>query len=102
MRHRWSMLVVMRPNIVGRGSHGVRRLVHDEEGIALLMALGIMLVLTIVLTTVVFITAGGARDTQRTNAGQKAQALAEAGINNAISVLNANYPGPGLYPGDPT
>lgn len=77
-----------------------RRLLREEDGIALLMALGIMLVLTISLTTILFVTATNARDTQRTNAGQKAYALAEAGINNALSVLNANYPGTGSYPGN--
>ena len=64
----------------------------DESGIALVMALGIMLVLTIVLTTVITFTASGARDSKRVNAGQKANALAEAGVNNALAVLNANYP----------
>ena len=61
----------------------------DESGIALVMALGIMLVLTIALTTVITFTASGARDSTRVNAGQKAYALAEAGVNNALAVLNA-------------
>jgi hypothetical protein len=64
------------------------------------MALGIMMVLTLALGTVIYITAAGARDAQRTNAGQNAYALGEAGINNALAVLNANYPG--SFPGDPT
>jgi len=67
---------------------------NDESGIALVMALGIMLVLTIVLTTVITFTASGARDSNRVNAGQKAYALAEAGINNALAVLHAYYPTP--------
>jgi len=69
-----------------------RRLHHDEEGIALVLAILTMLVLTISLTTVIFVTASGARDAQRVNAGQKAYALAESGVNNALAVLNANYP----------
>src|SRR4051794_1612093 len=77
-----------------------RRLLHDEEGIALVLAILIMLVLTISLTAVMFITAAAARDAHRTNAGQKASALAESGINNALAVLNANYPGTVGYPGD--
>jgi hypothetical protein len=52
----------------------------------------------IVLTTVMFITAAGARDAQRTNAGQKAYALAESGVNDALAVLNKNYPA--TYPGN--
>src|SRR3954447_25892669 len=77
-----------------------RRLLHDEEGIALVLAILIMLVLTISLTAVIFITAAAARDAQRTNAGQKASALAESGINNALALLNVNYPGATIYPGD--
>jgi hypothetical protein len=59
-----------------------------------------MLVLVTTLTAVIFITAAGARDAHRTNAGQRAYALAESGINNALAVLNANYPGTVGYPGD--
>ena len=65
------------------------------------MALGIMLVLTLVLTTVITFTAAGARDSQRVNAGQKATALAEAGLNSALAVLHqrhATSPYP-QYPG---
>ena len=63
----------------------------DESGIALVMALGIMLVLTLVLTTVITFTAAGARDSQRVNAGQKATALAEAGLNSALAVLHKRH-----------
>ena len=59
-----------------------------------------MLVLTITLTSVLFMTAAGARDANRTNAGQKAYVLAEAGVNNALAVLNENYPNTtNPYPG---
>ncbi len=68
-----------------------RRLLRDEEGIALVLAMLTMLVLTISLTGVVFLTAAGARDAHRTNAGQKAYGLAESGINNALAVLVENY-----------
>jgi Tfp pilus assembly protein PilX len=77
-----------------------RRLLHGEEGIALVLAIVTMLVLTIAVTTVMFVTAAGARDAQRTNASQRAYALAESGINDALAVLNANYPGTTTYPGD--
>ncbi len=79
-----------------------RRLLREEEGIALVLVIVSMLVLTIALTTVMFMTAAGARDAHRSNAGQKASALAESGINNALAVLNANYPGVIIYPGDST
>ena len=63
------------------------------------MALGIMLVLTIALTTVITFTASGARDSKRVNAGQKATALAEAGLSNALAVLNQSYPCVNCFPG---
>ena len=66
-----------------------------------MLAIVSMLVLMVTLTAVIFITAAGARDAHRSNAGQKASALAESGINNALAVLNANYPGITIYPGDP-
>ena len=72
----------------------------DESGIALIMALGVMLVLTIALTTVITFTAAGARDSKRVNAGQKATALAEAGIGNALAVLHQNYPCTDCFPGN--
>jgi hypothetical protein len=74
---------------LGAAWHRLRR---DEEGVALVLAILTMLVLTISLTTVIFVTASGARDAHRTNAGQKAYALAESGVNNALAVLNASYP----------
>jgi hypothetical protein len=79
-----------------------RRLRYDEEGIALVLAVLIMIVLMIMLTTVIFMAAAAARDAHRSNAGQKASALADSGINNALAVLNANYPGIIIYPGDAT
>jgi hypothetical protein len=92
----------MRPEI-SRGSRlatAWRRLARDEQGVALVLAILITLVLLITLSGVLFMTAAGARDAQRTNAGQNAYALAESGINNALAVLNANYPGTTIYPGD--
>jgi hypothetical protein len=79
-----------------------RRLLREEEGVALVLAIVSMLVLTITLTAVMFMTAAGARDSQRTNAGQRAYSLAESGVNNALAVLEANYPGTVGYPGDNT
>ncbi len=74
---------------------------RDESGIALVMALGIMLVLTITLTTVITFTASGARDSQTCQRGSaRRQSLAEAGVNNAVAVLNANYPGTAAFPGN--
>ena len=76
----------------------MRARLSDETGIALVMALGIMLVLVITLTAVITFTAAGARDSHRVNAGQKATALAEAGLNNAFAVLNTVLPRATLLP----
>ena len=77
-----------------------RRLLREEEGIALIFAIVSLVVLTAVLTAVIFLTAAGAREAQRSNAGQRAYSLAESGLNNALAILNANYPGTLGYPGD--
>ena len=74
-----------------RASRILARL-QDERGIALIMAIGIMFVLTITVSSVMVYTAASAGHANNSNAGQKAYALAEAGVNNALAVLNANYP----------
>jgi hypothetical protein len=73
----------------------------DERGIALIMALGILFVLTITLGTVIYVTSASARHAEHSNASQKAYALAEAGLDNALAVLNTHYPSTTTYPGDP-
>jgi hypothetical protein len=74
----------------GLGSRALVRL-RDERGIALIMAIGIMLVLTIALSTTIFFTSASARHANHSNAGQKAYSVAEAGVNDALSILNKNY-----------
>ena len=66
------------------------------------MALGILFVLTISLGTVLYVTSASARHAEHSNAGQKAYALAEAGVNNSLAVLTANYPGTVAFPGNPS
>ena len=84
-----------------RASRILARL-QDERGIALIMAIGIMFVLTITVSSVMVYTAASARHANNSNAGQKAYALAEAGVNNAVAVLNASYyPGHRRVPGRP-
>jgi hypothetical protein len=74
---------------------------RDERGIALIMAIGILFVLTISLTTVIYVTSASARHAEHSNAGQKAFALAEAGVQDAMALLNANYPDTtNPYPGN--
>jgi hypothetical protein len=74
---------------------------REERGIALIMAIGILFVLTISLTTVIYVTSASARHAENSNAGQKAYALAEAGVQDAMALLNANYPdSTNPYPGN--
>jgi hypothetical protein len=68
-----------------------RRLKRDERGMALVMALGIMFVLAIVLTTTIFFTSASLRHANSSNAGQKAYAIAEAGLNDAVAQLAPYY-----------
>jgi Tfp pilus assembly protein PilX len=92
---RWNMAAVR--------SRTLARL-RDERGIALVMAIGIMFVLTITVTTVMFFSRASEGHANHSNAGQKAYALAEAGVNNAVAVLNASYGAspPPTFPGDST
>jgi Tfp pilus assembly protein PilV len=72
MRKRWSSLI------------------HDERGMALIMALGILLVLTIALTAVVQFSTSSARHGSRSNADERSYALAEAGVNAGVAVLEVS------------
>jgi hypothetical protein len=51
-----------------------------------------LLVLAVILTTVIFFTTAASRDANAKNAGQKAYALAEAGLNSAFAQLAPHYP----------
>jgi Tfp pilus assembly protein PilX len=64
---------------------------RDESGIALVMAIGVLLVLAIMLTSIVQYTVTNSRSSGRQNADQQAFHLAEAGVNNALSVLHTAY-----------
>ena len=78
----------------------LRERLADESGVALVMALGMMLVLSVMVTSSISLTSANARGASRSNADQKALALAEAGLSSALSVLHSTYPG--AYPGDGT
>src|SRR4051795_11495742 len=68
----------------------IRDRLRDERGVALLMALGILLVLSLGFATSIALTSSGARHAGRSVADQKAYALAEEGVNNAVSVIFAD------------
>ena len=72
---------------------------RDESGVALILALTIMLILTIMLVSVIGFSSAGSRNAQHSNASEEAYALAEAGANNALAVLQVNYPA--KFPGPP-
>jgi hypothetical protein len=59
-----------------------------EDGIAMLVALGALLTLTIIGTSVAFYTSAGSRDAGRSKASGVAFQLAEAGLHEALAVLS--------------
>ena len=65
-----------------------RRLRRSQQGFVLPLTLGISTVLAIVGTTAITYTTSGARTASRSTADQKAYALAEAGVNDALAVLS--------------
>jgi hypothetical protein len=66
-----------------------RRMPHlrDEEGIALALAMLIMTVLAIALTSLIYYTSTNSRSSEHSRSQQVAHTLAEAGINNALGVI---------------
>jgi hypothetical protein len=73
---------------------------RDEAGIALVAAIGTLTALAIACATTITLATAGARQAKSSNAGQASYALAEAGLNNAVAVLNAAYATSTTFPGD--
>lgn len=65
----------------------MRRRLADEQGIALVLALLIMVVLAVVLTSLILYTSANARTSHYSKANQVAYSLAEAGLNNALAIV---------------
>src|SRR6476660_6417805 len=59
----------------------------DEQGFALVMALTTLVVLSVILTVALEVSASSNRHAVRSNATEKAYRLAEAGLNNAVAVV---------------
>src|SRR5262245_13848903 len=74
------------------GSHRMRPGLGDESGFVLVLALVLMAVLMVGMTTALSLSTSSERHAGRGNAGQKAYALAESGVNNAVARLAAHYP----------
>jgi Tfp pilus assembly protein PilX len=68
--------------------HALTRDLRDERGQSLVIALLVMTFLAIALGTVMFFSAGNQRNANYQKAAQVATSLAEAGVNNAVSVLS--------------
>jgi hypothetical protein len=64
------------------------RLREEERGIALVIALGLTIVLSISVTTSIYYASTNVRSAGRSTADMKALSLAEAGMNNAVAILN--------------
>lgn len=69
----------------------MRRLLHrlrsEESGIALILALGTITVLSILVVSVIDYSATNSRESSLSSYRQRAYTLAEAGLNDALSVL---------------
>jgi hypothetical protein len=65
----------------------MRRLLKDQSGIALVMSVGMIAVLSIVGTTTLVYTTSNARSGVLSKDNERAFSLAEAGLNNAMAVL---------------
>jgi Tfp pilus assembly protein PilX len=64
---------------------------RDESGIALVMALAVILVLTVLVTASLAFTSSNSRDASLKQSGQSAYALAEGALNQAEAQLYAHY-----------
>jgi hypothetical protein len=60
---------------------------RDERGIALVMAMGVLLVISVSLVGVIYFTSANARTSNYSKSAQSAVAIAEAGINNALAAI---------------
>ena len=75
------------------------KLVRDERGISLIMAMGVLGVLSISAASVVFFSNSGARAAHYAKNSDKAYKLAEAGVNRSLAVLyNQNPLDPAILP----
>lgn len=68
----------------------ILRRLRDERGFALVLALAVTIVLGLSVTSLIAYTSSNSRTSRFTHSRESAYALAEAGLNNALSVLNAS------------
>jgi hypothetical protein len=60
---------------------------RDESGIALVVAMGVLLVISASLTAVIYFSSANARSSNYSKGGRSAVALAEAGLNNGLAAI---------------
>ena len=65
----------------------MRPLIHKQDGIALIMVIGMLAVLTIAGSTMMFYTTSNAKNVVRSKVDETSFSLSEAALNNAMSVL---------------
>jgi Tfp pilus assembly protein PilX len=66
----------------------LRRLRDDERGIAMIIALGVIVVLSVATASAIEYTASNSRNAAISDKSNDAYSLAEAGINNAMAILS--------------
>ena len=77
----------------------LRRLIRDESGFSLIMAMGILAVLSTAGATLIFYSNSNARSSHYAKNSTTAYDLAEAGVNRALAVLyNQNSLDPNILP----
>jgi len=72
-----------------------------ERGSTLVVSVGVLSVTTVALGSSLTLAVESGHQASYANDKVSAFSLAEAGINNAVAVLNASYPGFTAFPGDP-
>jgi len=65
-----------------------RRLLQRQDGTALIMAIGVLFLLTIVSTTVMVYTTSNTKTASRSKSDETSFSLSEAALNNAMAVLS--------------
>src|SRR5919107_2877813 len=70
----------------------LRRLASDEGGFALVLALGVTIIFSMTVVTVIESASSNTRSSDRSKGRISAYSLAEAGINNATSILSKSNP----------
>jgi Tfp pilus assembly protein PilX len=71
-----------------RATNPLQRLLRDEEGIALVLALAVTVIIGMVGSTLMMYSTSNQQNADRSSFDSTAHGLAEAGINNAMAVLS--------------